>query len=148
MVMTMMRKSACRCRVSALQGRAGSALATWAPPAAGTGRCDRGEEEGEGEGSQCTTCPTGGRRELPECQSGFSPKTPATPAALDQFGTQAGQREGYKVRGEGGQRRRRSVRIEVRVIPCEEKGASVSRRVTQVVLRPVARPTAAQLSSY
>ena len=48
MVMTMMRKSACRCRVSALQGRAGSALATWAPPAAGTGRCDREEEE-EGE---------------------------------------------------------------------------------------------------
>ena len=147
--MVMTRRSACGCGgVGALQGKAWSALATWAPPAAGTGRCDRGEEEGEGEGSQCTTCPTGGRRELPECQSGFSPKTPATPAALDQFGTQAGQREGYKVRGEGGQRRRRSVRIEVRVIPCEEKGASVSRRVTQVVLRPVARPTAAQLSSY
>ena len=32
---------------------------------------------------------------------------------------------------------------------CEkENGVSVSRRVTQVVLRPVARPTAAQLSSY
>ena len=48
MAMTMMRKSACRCRVSALQGRAGSALAPWAPPAAGTGRCDREEEEGGG----------------------------------------------------------------------------------------------------
>ena len=57
MVMTMMRKSACRCRVSALQGRAGSALATWAPPAAGTGRCDREEEEEEGGGVSALPAP-------------------------------------------------------------------------------------------
>ena len=63
------------------------------PPPAPAGAIRGEEEEEEGEGSQCTTCPAGGRRELPECQSGFSPKTPATPAALDQFGTQAGQRE-------------------------------------------------------
>ena len=53
MIVVMMRRSACRCRVGALQGKAWSALATWAPPAAGTGRCDRveeEEEEGEEEG--------------------------------------------------------------------------------------------------
>ena len=47
--MLMMRRSACRCRVGALQGKAWTALATWAPPAAGTGRCDREEEEKEEE---------------------------------------------------------------------------------------------------
>ena len=47
MKVVMMRRSACRCRVGALQGKAWSALATWAPPAAGTGRCDRVEEEEE-----------------------------------------------------------------------------------------------------
>ena len=139
MAMTMMRKSACRCRVSALQGRAGSALATWAPPAAGTGRCDREEEEEEGESVHYL--PRRWTEGAPRV-SGFSPKTPATPGVLNQprtwldwekvkWDVREGRREGWV----------RTWEWSFVWEWCECKPACDTGS-----FRPVARPTTAQLS--
>ena len=104
---------------------------------------------------------TGGRRRrrrgrgvsalpAPQVDGGSSPSVRAASRQkhrqLQLLSTSSGHRLARE-RGLQSERCWRRVRIEDRVIPCEEKGASVSRRVTQVVLRPVARPTAAQLSS-
>ena len=92
--------------MGALQGKAWSALATWAPPAAGTGRCDRGEEE-EGRGVSALPAPQvdGGSSPSERLLAKNTGNSSCPLPAQDRL-----VREGYKVRGEEGQRR--GVRIE------------------------------------
>ena len=79
--------------MGASRGKAWSALATWAPPAAGTGRCDQEEEkeeeeEGKGGGWKESVhyLPRRWTEGAPRV-SGLAPNTPAFPAALNQFVT-------------------------------------------------------------